>query len=155
MPLGGGYIWLNFKTIIMKTKNLITILLFLFVVIYNQRANCQTFVQFENQLPCDVEITIEDYGPPLIPGGPCTVCNWGPMTVPANSIVSYTLCGTVQEICITVLKVDGVNVNWYNHAHWGSGGPCHGTGNWVNGQSGTSGNCTWTGGFNGNGWIIN
>lgn len=154
--MGGGYIWLNFKTKIMKTKNFIAFCTFLIIVMYNQKATGQTFIQFENQLPCDVEIHIEDYGPPLMPGQPCTVCNWGTVNVPANSIVSYSLCGSVQEICIVVKKVDGVTITWYNHAFWGSGNFCHGgPGNWITGQTGTSGNCTWTGGFNANGWIIN
>ncbi len=140
----------------MKTKKKFNVLLIAstLMVLFSFNSNAQTFIQFDNQLPCDVEITIEDYGPPLFLGGPCSVCNSGPITL-TPGITGYTLCGTAQEICITVLNVDGVAVNWYNHAHWGSTFGCHGTGNWINGQSGSSGTCIWAGGFNANGWFIN
>ncbi len=140
----------------METKNYLGFITLLIVMVFNQKVIGQTFVQFENQLPCDVEIHFEDWDAPLIPGGSCQVCNWGSLTIAANSISTYALCGSVQEICVVVTKVDGVAVTWYNHAFWGNNWFCHGgPGNWVTGQSGTSGSCNWTGGFNANGWIIN
>lgn len=135
----------------MKTEKLIKGLLFVSLLFIGFNSKAQILTYFENKLPCNVEIHIEDYAPPSVPGTPCTVCNSQYITLNANSgPVPYTLCSS-HDICITVYSVDGVLITWYNHANWGLG--CHGGGGIV-GQSGTSGSCTWIANFTINGWEI-
>jgi hypothetical protein len=106
----------------MKVKNLVQCLASAVLLFISLSSKAQ-LTYFENKLPCDVKIFVEDYSPPAIPGTPCSVCYSGYINLPANSgQVPYSLCAN-HDICITVFSVDGVTVTWYNHANWGLG--CH------------------------------
>jgi hypothetical protein len=136
----------------MKTIKLIQGISILLLLFYCKDVKAQLLTYFENKTPCDVVIHIEDYAPPTVPGTPCTVCYSNYITLNANSgQVPYTLCSS-YDICISVYSVDGVLINWYNHANWGFG--CHGLIQSMVGQAGTSGNCTWSANFTSNGWEI-
>lgn len=136
---------------VMKTKiqikSLALIMFFVLALTNSQKA--QNWV-LDNQLSCDVKINFEEQ----VFGTPCSVCNWGTnITIPAGSSISIPMCGT--DICISIQSVGGNTITWYNHAN--AGGGCHGTVQWVTGQSST-GECAggWTGSWaNTFTWTIN
>ncbi len=112
--MGGGYICLNFKIIIMKTKLNFIVLLILMLTSLNA-VRAQTPYPLYNNAPCDVILVYEvwDSG--------CSVCQWGQITVPAFSSVNLPVCAGWIEVCINIVDIGG-DVPPSNHTSLGN---CH------------------------------
>jgi len=112
--MGGSYIWLNFKTITMKTKfNLVVLLIVLLTC--SHTINAQTPYPLYNNAPCDVTIVYEVWD------SMCSVCQWGQITVPANSSVNLPVCNGWIEVCINIVDIGG-DIPPSNHTTLGN---CH------------------------------
>jgi hypothetical protein len=90
----------------MKTKILKSLSLIVFLFVLNLSIQAQT-VAFINNLPCDVVVGFELRDN----NTSCNVCDWGSITIPANSTVNYVVnavCGgSSLDGCFWVISING------------------------------------------------